>query len=380
MNARAIIPLVAGLAIAGLAAKLGFDHLAKARGATVQTVTLWAPVEAIPRGTAITEEMIKPLPFPRELVPSGAIISREKLVGRVPATIVPKNVPILESMLHPPGTPPGLFVPPGYRAVAVKIDESSGVDNHLQPGVFVDVVGLFTVRKNGRSETIARTVIENVEVAAVGDRLSPEAPGRTSGSGKSGRVKPARAVTLLVKPNQVPILHLAEQRGKIKLSMRGSVGGPDLAQRGDDTVEQDQLLGLDSSPSQKNKPAKESFVDRLARLFASFNQQSQRPFVAAPKQQTGYNLTDLAWTMVVYNGDERTVLGFPKNNPYQPIRLGGPKQKQGSGEPNVFNLGDLATLEAVGSAGNDDDSSPQREDDQADDSSDRLFEPPDDES
>jgi Flp pilus assembly protein CpaB len=337
MNPKALIPLIAGLAIAGLAAKLGFDQIKKARGASVETVSLWAPLDPIPRGTAITEQMLTAMDFPRNLAPGGAFTNKQKLVGRVPATTTPAGVPIVESMLLPPGTSPGVFVPPGYRAVAVKVDESTAVGNHLEPGVFVDVVGLFTVRQAGRAETVARTVIENVEVAAVGQRLAPETPQPGDPEGRNSRpAKPPRAVVLLVKPDQVPIVHLAEQRGKIKLSMRGTTRDQTLAsQMGDnDMVEEGSLLGL-SEP--KGGEKSNTFMDRVAKMFDSVGSKP-KPTTATPtaepqaEPQPEENV-ELAWTMVVYNGDKRTVLGFPRANPFEPIQL--MNEPKGEG-PNVF--------------------------------------------
>ncbi len=221
MNGKALIPLVAGLGIGGFALKLGLDTLRDARGAQkpAEKVQIWAAAADIHRGTAITEEMLQPATFPVGLVPEGAFKEedQEQLLGRIPRLAAPAGLPILESMLLEPGTRAGIHVKPGFRAVAVKIDESSGVDYHLEPGCFVDVVGSFKVRRNRRQETLARTIIENAEVAAVGRRISPGAETEEEGKNRSRAV---RAVTLFVKPNDVPTLLLAEQRGRIKLSLR----------------------------------------------------------------------------------------------------------------------------------------------------------------
>jgi len=123
-------------------------------------------------------------------------------------------------MLAPPGTKSGIFVKPGYRAVAVKIDAGSGVDYHLEPGGFVDVVGSFKLSRGGKSEVIARTIVENAEIAAVGPRVSPTTGGE--GDKKDKDRGSVRAVTLFVKPEDVPKLLLTEQQGRIKLSLRGN--------------------------------------------------------------------------------------------------------------------------------------------------------------
>lgn len=318
MNIKAVIPLVAGLGIAGLAAKLGLDYVKKAQGSQAKSVELWAVSADVPRGVAIEETMLAPMKFPAELVPRSALADKTSIIGRVPHTGVPAGLPVLDTMLLPAGVKAGVFVPPGYRAVAVKIDESSGVDNHLQPGCKVDVVGYFTIRgSSGKSETIARTIIENVEVAAVGQRLAVEAPTKTDPKDKkpapSTKDKPARAATLLVKPEQVPILLLAEQKGEIKLSMRG-LDDTDFVNR-DDKVTEAAVTGAPTDPSKDSGIA--GLIARLTRP-----QQEEPPPAAAPAEEppqpTGPVFES---TMVIYLGAEKKVLGWIAGKPTEPIEL-----------------------------------------------------------
>ncbi|MGD8450241.1 MAG: Flp pilus assembly protein CpaB [Phycisphaerae bacterium] len=233
MNVKALIPLVAGLAIGGFALKMGLDTLQKAKGTPAATKQVWAAQQDIPRGSRISEEMLSAVSFPAKLVPTGAFTEKDKLLGRVPRMDAPAGLPVLENMLLPEGQPAGVHVPTGYRAVAVKIDESSGVDYHLEPGCHVDVVGYFKLRVGGRDETVARTVLEDVEVAAVGARLSV-----VTAEGEEKSTRPTRAVTLLVKPDKVPVLLMAEQTGKIKLSMRGEDDGESMGESRPITAEE----------------------------------------------------------------------------------------------------------------------------------------------
>lgn len=337
MNAKALIPLVAGLGIAGLAAKLGLDFIRKAEGKQTQMVSLWAPIEDVQRGVAIDEAMLRPIAFPLDAVPAGALADLEQIRGRVPHTGAPAGLPVLESMLLPPGVRPGVRVPPGLRAVAVKIDESSGVDNHLEPGCRVDVVGVFTVRRGNRAETIAKTILENVEVAAVGQRLAPSAPTAGDDEGKAGRrERPARAVTLLVKPGEVPTLHLAEQKGKIKLSMRGTLDeGRDRLSR---AVAEGDLTGETKPQPTEAAP---SFGEKFNEFVSSFWKGSESEpepepepaTVSEPEPVVTESGPRLAWTMMIYNGDERRTLGWTKLSDFRPIEL------SPSEGPNIFEDG-----------------------------------------
>lgn len=339
MNVKAVVPLIAGLGIAGLAGKLGFDYLKKAQGAAPKTVKLWAVNQDVPRGTSIDEMNLRELAFPLELAPKDAVIEKKDIVGRVPHTGVPADVPILTSMLLPPGTRPGVHVPPGFRAIAVKIDDGSGVDNHLQPACHVDVVGYFQIKNNvtNKNETIARTIVENVEVAAVGPRLAPDAPERNADakdkkSTKTEQAKPARAVTLLVKPEHVPIIHLAEQKGEIKLSMRGDDDSQAVATK---TVKDYDVTGVGAP---EPEPDKGSMGDLLTNLMGG---KKDEPAPAPPvaHEPAEPPVPQYYPVITLYNGNERRIFGWLPGNP-DPVEISATEganifQESGKSKPNA---------------------------------------------
>ncbi|HOO16800.1 MAG TPA: Flp pilus assembly protein CpaB [Phycisphaerae bacterium] len=308
MNVKSFVPLIAGLCIGGLALKIGVSTLQRAKGAPSATVQLWAPAAIVPRGTQITAEMLKAVQFPKDLVPPAAVREKDKLIGRVPHVDVPADLPILEPMLLPPGSPAGVHVPPGLRAVAVKVDEGSGVDFHLEPGCHVDVIGYFQTQDGNRRETIARTLIEDVQVAAVGARISPAG---TETEGKTSR--PARAVTLLVKPDAVPILHLAEQRGKIKLSMRGADDAQEIGPGR--TVSDSELLAGPAKGAhndQKDKEQSGPVGGWLSKLFARSPEPAEaaaEPAAPAPAAVPPAPANP-PWVVQVYRGNQVETIQF----------------------------------------------------------------------
>lgn len=315
MRFKSLIPLIAGLCIGGFALKIGLDTLQRAKGSqNTATTQIWAAKLAVPRGTMITAEMVKPVNFPTDLLPAGALQDKEQLVGRVPHIDAPAGLPILDEMLLPAGQMTGVHVPPGYRAVAVKIDEGSGVDFHLEPGCHVDVVGYFvTQSRDNKRETVARTLIENVQVAAVGARLSAV----EDDGGRSSR--PTRAVTLLVKPDKVPILHLAEQRGKIKLSMRNEEDAEEIGESRPISDEEllDPVAAAEDEQEQQDHPARSDSGSGLVGLFQGM---FAKPAAAPPAlaMAPAGVVTPAApepppippWVVVVYRGDKQEVVRF----------------------------------------------------------------------
>ena len=308
MNAKALLPLIAGLGIGGLALVLGINTLKSSRAAQAPAprLNLWAAKEDVPRGTELCADLLVAVPCATDLVPPGAFKKQEELVGRIPRMVAPAGLPILETMLAPAGTKPGIFVKPGYRAVALKIDASSGVDYHLEPGCFVDVVGSFKVRRNGRTETIARTVAENAEVAAVGQRLSP-AREAEAGKPEKDKSQTVRAVTLFVKPELVPRLLLTEQEGRIKLSLRGYSEGQEL--KDEKWVSDADLMGeqTEDKPNPDSGQAAAAALGLLQGLF------TKPPTTPAPPQLAAAPPTAPAlqrWILRIYRGTKEEVLQF----------------------------------------------------------------------
>ncbi len=223
MKRKAIIPLLLGLGIGLATVKLAVDTIRKAQAANKTAATVkvvWAK-EDIGAYTSITAEMV-------EIVETGdsrfapvadRFESVEHVIGRVPAKGIAKRTPVLKSMLTEKGTPAGLVgkIPPGFRAVSVKIDEARSVAYQVKPGDWVDVIVVMDVG-SGRAgkDTIAEVILQHIQIGAIGHATAPG----TQASG--GKVKPAKSATLLVPEEDVPMLHLAATRGTITFALRGS--------------------------------------------------------------------------------------------------------------------------------------------------------------
>lgn len=219
MKSKAIIPLVVGLAVGLVAIKLGLDVVKRAQGANrgAGAVQVVAASKTIPLASAITEHMIKTIRTSKEMTPEGAFADVADVIGRVSRSEIPKGVPVLDSMLAPPGSSPGMpsRIPDGYRAVSVKVDEASQVAGFLNPGCRVDVAAVMTIRRNRQTETISKVILQNIEVGAVGQSLTGDETGANV----------SRSVTLFVRASDVAKLNLASLKGKIQLAMRNQRDG-----------------------------------------------------------------------------------------------------------------------------------------------------------
>ena len=259
MKHRAIIPLVVGLGVGLVAVKLSMDVVQRARannnGEDMASVVV--AQQLIPMGVEVKPAMLSVTKTSKTLAPQGAFDDPKKLSGRVVRTQIPKGVPVIEEMLAAPGTPAGMasLVPSGYRAVAVKVDEDSSVAGFLKPGCRVDVAAIMCVRSaKGPSETISKVILQDVMGGAVGQSLTGDTASNANLS---------RSVTLLVKPEEVAVLHLAATQGKIRLAMRHY---EDQGPAAESIARENELDGSTPTPQGKSNP-EGGFLSGLAKLL-----------------------------------------------------------------------------------------------------------------
>jgi pilus assembly protein CpaB len=102
------------------------------------------------------------------------------------------------------------LIPPGMRAVSVRVSDSNSVAGFVLPGTRVDV--LMTGNPTGSTEPQTITVLRNVTVLANGQKLD-----RTLVSGDSQN---SPVITLAVSPDDAQKLALATSQGHILLALR----------------------------------------------------------------------------------------------------------------------------------------------------------------
>ncbi|NLX14006.1 MAG: Flp pilus assembly protein CpaB [Phycisphaerales bacterium] len=265
MNMRAIIPLALGLGLGIFAIKMFMNVLQKAQGASnVDTVEVVKAKQEIPATSEITADMVEMVTVPQALAPRGSITDQKKVIRRVASQTIPEGVTIFNAMLAPEGTPPGMIsrIPEGYRAVAVKVDEIVGVGGWVKPGSYVDVAVVMDVKCNNNRGTVSKVVLQNVQVLAIGQTI--QAQGNTGAS-------IARSVTLMIRPNDVPKLHLAASKGQLRLALRGQHDSQSGKER---LATETDLLGL-SQPQTQNEQKTTGFLQRwLGKQCMSETQQA----------------------------------------------------------------------------------------------------------
>jgi pilus assembly protein CpaB len=168
----------------------------------------------LPTGWRVAERDVKLVAWPSSGPVAGGFSKIEAVLNRGLVGSVGENEPLTESKLAPiesgAGLPPS--IPPGMRAMSVKVDEVVGVAGFVVPGTRVDLV--VTLRGSGQGqESMSRTVVSNVLVLTAGTKLDQE-------QAKDGKPQPSTVVTLAVLPNDAERIALASSEGKISLALR----------------------------------------------------------------------------------------------------------------------------------------------------------------
>ena len=162
-------------------------------------------------GARIEEHDVRTVKYPASSLPAGTYSTRSKVMGRGVILPISKGEFILPSKLAPENAGSGLpsLIPPGMRAVSVRVNEVVSVAGFVGPGTRVDI--LLTGTPNGSSEDQTTTVLQNVAVIASGQRLERNA---------AGDAQNTPVITVLVSPDDAERLTLASAEGRIQLSLR----------------------------------------------------------------------------------------------------------------------------------------------------------------
>jgi pilus assembly protein CpaB len=158
-----------------------------------------------------SDEPIKVIKIPRGDLPPGAPRRRADVLGHGVIVPISKGEFILPNRLAGENAGSGLpaLIPPGMRAVSVRVNDIVSVAGFVTPGTRVDVLLTGTPGASGEQETT--TVLQNVAVLASGHTLE-----RTS----TGEAQNTAVITLLVSPDDAQRLTLASSEGHIQLALR----------------------------------------------------------------------------------------------------------------------------------------------------------------
>jgi len=206
----------------GLIASLGINQV-MSKGTPVaapsgETEPILVALQDIPANELLTPQMFKLEQWPKDKVQEGMLRKIEEADGRRTRQRLFKGEPLLNQKLLAKGEAGERatdHIPPGYRVVAVRVDAESTGGFLIKPGDRVDLI--VYVRKNASNnihQTFTKTFLQDVKVFAV-DSTIKEVEGAEGSKSIS-----AKTVSLLLKPEEIELVTLAQNTGDITLSLR----------------------------------------------------------------------------------------------------------------------------------------------------------------
>ncbi len=239
-----VLVLIVGVGLAAFAvsvAKDRFDQyqsaLAQQRDAIVPTTDVFVVTRQVRYGEPLREGDVRAIRWPTDHVPLGAFTELEDLFPpdeeepRLVLRTMETEEPVLVSKVTAPGEDAGVAsrLQAGMRALALRVDVTSGVSGFLRPGDRVDVYWTGNGRGGGR---VTRLIRSNVQIIAI-DQIADE-----------DRNNPtiARTITVMADPADIAALTQAQASGNLTLALVG-VGDETISDEVE--VSTNELLGAE---------------------------------------------------------------------------------------------------------------------------------------
>ena len=172
-------------------------------------------------GSEIQRENLLIRDYPSDAYPrEGAFSDIEDVIDRAVISPILKDEPILAGRVTEKGAGVGLapLIPEGKRAVAIAINQVSGVSGYINPGSEVDI--LLTGQPQGTTERLTATVLENVTVLSTGHRLEMD---------PNGKPQNVPVINMLLTPEESELITLATGVGRIQLVLRNPMDEEETA-------------------------------------------------------------------------------------------------------------------------------------------------------
>jgi len=214
---RTVAAIIGALAVSGVASFLVYRALERAaRPATAQMTTAVIATRDVPAGTMLTSDDVKAVTWPENVKLATSFVKVEDVVGRGTIDILRQNEPLTAAKLAARGAGAGLqpTIPEGMRAISISVNEIIGVAGFVTPGSRVDVLVTLEDDANAKKQTMTRVVVSNVQVLTAGTRFDQDQ------SRQDGKPIPTSVVTLMVTPDDAERVALAQNEGKINLTLR----------------------------------------------------------------------------------------------------------------------------------------------------------------
>lgn len=168
---------------------------------------------AIAPNTVLTADDVQSIPYP--LSAGGTFSETSAVVGKEIYVALPQGE-VLRQQHFEVSSVLAEQVNPGFRALAVAVDETIGTGGYLMPGDKVDVLFATRASRESGNVSVSRRILTDIKVLAFGNVLQGSAPIDDEASGKR-----SRTAVLEVPEADISKLLLAETAGSLRLAAVG---------------------------------------------------------------------------------------------------------------------------------------------------------------
>lgn len=192
-------------------------------------ISVVVPKQIIKKNQKVTKDMLEIRDLSVDSVHADAVKTMEEIVGSYALTDMLQGEILFVSRFANQFKESEVVtrkIREGLRAVSIEVNFVESVSNLIEPEDYVDVVFSEKLRTDGTSITVATQIIfENVRVLAVGKRISAKEEQSVSENGATIEENTAEyiSVTLELKPADAARLINNDERGNLKLILRGNV-------------------------------------------------------------------------------------------------------------------------------------------------------------
>jgi len=229
MSVRNVILIVAALLITAGTTFVARSWIASQRALPVASVQAPPPPQGIkvlvaktplPTGVFIQEDQLRWQIWPDDDIPDNYLtedeVQPENLYGAVVRRGFTAGEPVTPTRVIRPGDRGFLaaVLRPGFRAIAIRVNATSGVSGLVFPGDRIDIILTHLITDRTGAEAIERraseTILENVRVLAIDQTVDEDTSNPTYASN----------FTLEVTPKQAEMLSVVRELGGLSISLR----------------------------------------------------------------------------------------------------------------------------------------------------------------
>ncbi|QDT55319.1 hypothetical protein Pan44_33620 [Caulifigura coniformis] len=293
----------------GLVAMIGVQQaLNKPKTTEVRTVHVAVALTDINPGDPLSEGNVGFKEIPVEGAREDSVTKPDQYAQRSLKVAVLQGDYITKGKLNEKGViGKSAQIPIGSRIATINVDETQSASNMLNPGDKVDVLVTFDVKTSMGVETKSVTLLERVDVFAVQDKTK----GDRLATGDNSKVN-ARQISLVVTPEEVNWLALAQRKGQLGLVWRNPLDKTLQTTKAATEKLLSDLRGLDGQnrpevggPEMPEEPKSVVQEKPAAPDLSSFLESTKAAIPSPPKPAPVPEKTEVAtWEVKVYKGND----------------------------------------------------------------------------